>query len=63
MIGFGGMLLTIYTEAKQGGDNTITLADSKKLAGMLIEMVLKTDPENLRLENGQIVMKSKNSDR
>ena len=26
-------------------------------AGMLIEMVLKTDPENLRIENGQIVMK------
>jgi len=24
---------------------------------MLIEMVLKTDPENLRIENGQIVMK------
>jgi hypothetical protein len=29
MIGFGGMLLTIYTEATQGGDDTITLADSK----------------------------------
>jgi len=24
---------------------------------MLIEMILKTDPENLRIENGQIVMK------
>ena len=57
MIGFGGMLLAIYTEAKQGGDDTATLADSKKLAGMLIEMVLKTNPENLRLENGQIVIK------
>jgi len=24
---------------------------------MLIEVILKTDPENLRIENGQIVMK------
>lgn len=57
MIGFGGMLLTIYTEAKQNGGKTVTLADSKKLAGMLIEMVLKSDPESLRVDNGQIVMK------
>ena len=56
LIGFGGMLLAIYSEAKQN-DDAATLEKSKKLAGMLIEMVLKTDPENLRLENGQIVMK------
>ena len=56
LIGFSGMLLAVYTEGKQNNDAQ-TLATSKKLAGMLIEMVLKTDPENLRIENGQIVMK------
>lgn len=56
MIGFGGILLAGYTEGKQNG-NAETLAGYKKLAGMLIEMVFKTNPENLRLENGQIVMK------
>jgi hypothetical protein len=56
LIGFSGMLLAVYTEGKQNNDAD-TLATSKKLAGMLIEMVLKTDPENLRIENGQIVMK------
>ena len=56
LIGFSGMLLAVYSEGKQN-NNADTLATSKKLAGMLIEMVLKTDPENLRIENGQIVMK------
>jgi hypothetical protein len=56
LVGFSGMLLAIYTEAKQNNDAD-TLAKSKKLAGMLIEIVLKTAPENLRIENGQIVMK------
>jgi len=56
LIGFGGMLLAGYTEGKQNSD-AATLATYKKLAGMLIQMVLKTDPENLRIENGQIVMK------
>ena len=56
LIGFSGMLLAIYEEAKQNNDAN-ALATSKKLAGMLIEMLLKTDPENLRVENGQIVMK------
>ena len=56
LIGFSGMLLAGYSEAKQNNDAD-ALATSKKLAKMLIEMVLKTDPENLRFENGQIVMK------
>jgi Family of unknown function (DUF6683) len=56
LIGFSGMLLAVYSEAKQNNDAD-ELATSKKLAGMLIEMVLKTNPENLRIENGQIVMK------
>lgn len=56
LIGFAGLLLAGYTEGKQTGDAE-TLASYKKLAGMLIEMVLKTDPEKIRIENGQIVMK------
>jgi hypothetical protein len=56
LIGFSGMLLAGYSEGKQNNDAD-TLASYKKLAGMLIEMVLKASPENLRIENGQIVMK------
>jgi ADP-ribosylglycohydrolase len=56
LIGFSGMLLAGYTEGKQNND-AATLATYKKLSGMLIQMVLKTDPDNLRIENGQIVMK------
>jgi hypothetical protein len=56
LIGFSGMLLGGYSQGKQNNDAD-TLATYKKLAGMLIEMVLKADPENLRLENGQILMK------
>jgi hypothetical protein len=56
MIGFAGILLAGYTEGKQTSD-AATIDTYKKIAGMLINMVLKTDPENLRLENGQIVMK------
>ena len=56
LVGFGGILLATYSEAKQNNDAE-ALATSKKLAGMLIEMVLKTDPENLRIENGQIMLK------
>ena len=56
LIGFGGLLLAGYTEGKEGND-TATVESYRKLAGVLIHMVLKTDPENLRLENGQIVLK------
>ena len=56
LVGFSGILLAGYSEGKQN-NNAATIASYQKLAGMLIEMVLKTDPENLRLENGQIVMK------
>ena len=56
LVGFGGLLFAGYSEGKQTGD-AATLESYKKLAGMLIQMVLKTDPKNLRIENGQIVMK------
>lgn len=56
LIGFSGLLLAGYSEGKQS-NNAETLASYKKLAGMLIELVLKTDPENITVENNQIVMK------
>lgn len=55
-IGFAGLLLAGYTEGKQG-NHPATIESYRKLAGVLIQMVLKTAPENLRLENGQIVLK------
>ena len=55
LVGFSGILLAGYVEAKQNND-AASLASYKKLAGMLIQMVLKTDPENLRIEDGQIVI-------
>ena len=56
LIGFAGIVLAGYTEGKQTGDAT-TIENYKKVAGMLIKMVMTTDPENVRLENGQIVLK------
>lgn len=55
-VGFAGLLLSGYMEGKQSG-NADTVASYRKLAGMLIQMVLKTDPENIKVENGQIVLK------
>ena len=49
MIGFAGLLLAGYTEGKQS-ENAATLENYKKLAGMLITLVLKTDPDNLRIQ-------------
>ena len=56
LVGFGGLMIAGYMEGKQNND-AATLATYKKLAGMLVEMVLKTDLENIRVESGQIVMK------
>ncbi len=56
LVGFGGLLAAGYIEGKQKND-AATLASYKKLAGMLVEMVLKTDLENIRVEGNQIVMK------
>ena len=55
-VGFAGLLLAGYLEGKQTG-NAETIASYRKLAGEMIKMVLKTDPENIKVENGQIVMK------
>lgn len=56
MIGFSGLLLAGYLEGKQN-NHAETIANYQKLAGVLIGMVLKTDPENLRVENNQILLK------
>jgi hypothetical protein len=56
LIGFSGMLLAGYVEGKQNGDAE-TVANYQKLAGMLIKLVLKTEPDSLRIENGQIIIK------
>lgn len=56
MIGFSGLLLAGYLEGKQNND-AATLAAYRKIAENLIRMVLKADPENLRVENGQILLK------
>jgi hypothetical protein len=56
LIGFSGILLTGYTEAKQT-NNAETLDSSKKLAGMLIELILKTNPENITIKDNQIAVK------
>ena len=56
LVGFGGLMLAGYLEGKQT-NNADTLASYKKLSRMLVEMVLKTDLENIRVEGNQIVMK------
>jgi hypothetical protein len=56
VVGFGGLLLAGYSEAKRENDGN-ALASNKKLAAMLMEMLLKTDPENIRIENGEILVR------
>ena len=56
LIGFSGMVLAVYSEAKQNNYAHRT-CHFQKTGRMLIEMVLKTNPDNLRIENGQIAMK------
>lgn len=55
MVGFSGMLLAGYTQGKQTADAE-TLAMYRELAGQLIRLVLKVEPDRLRLENGRIVV-------
>jgi hypothetical protein len=55
-VGFAGLLVAGYVEAKQNND-AASLALNKKLAEMMIQMILKTDPQNVRLENGSIVIR------
>lgn len=55
MIGFSGLLLAGYTEGKQNQDAE-TLKLYSQLAGELIKMVLKIEPDRLRIKDGMIVI-------
>lgn len=46
-VGFSALPLATYVEAKQSG-NTESLKTAQILAGEMIKLVLKTDPENLK---------------
>ncbi|MDI1240297.1 MAG: hypothetical protein PSX80_00055 [bacterium] len=55
MIGFAGLLLAGYMEGKQNND-AATLKLYSQLAGELIKMVLKVEPDRLQLKDGWIVI-------
>jgi len=55
MIGFAGLLLAGYTEGKQSND-AAALKLYSQLAGELIKMVLKVEPDRLQLKDGFIVI-------
>ncbi|MEO5857684.1 MAG: DUF6683 family protein [Pyrinomonadaceae bacterium] len=55
MIGFAGLLLAGYMEGKQSKD-AATLKVYSQLAGELIKMVLKVEPDRLLLKDGFIVI-------
>lgn len=53
LIGFAAIPLATYTEGKQNGD-AATIKAARDISGQLIDMVLKTSPENMRFENGEM---------
>jgi len=53
LIGFSGLLLAGYNEGKQA-NNRETIGAYKQIAGMLIEMILKTDPNNIKVSGGNV---------
>jgi len=55
LVGFSGLLLAGYTEGKQNND-AATLKLYSQLAGELIKMVLKVEPDRLQLKDGFIVI-------
>lgn len=55
MVGFAGLLLAGYTDGKQTQDSN-TVKVYGQLAGELIKMVYKMDPERLKVKNGAIVI-------
>lgn len=55
LIAFTGMPLATYTEGKQNGDEA-TVKVARQLAGEMIRLVLKTDPELVRFENGSLTI-------
>jgi hypothetical protein len=51
LIAFSGLLLVGHLEARNNGDGA-TVQTFKQLSGVLIQTILKTDPEKLRFKNG-----------
>jgi hypothetical protein len=57
LIAFAAIPLATYSEGKENGD-AATLKASRDLAGQLIEMVLKADPEKMRFDAGGLTLGS-----
>lgn len=55
MIGFSGLILATYTEGKENNDEA-TVKTASQLAGILIQLILKTSPEKVRFENDLLVI-------
>lgn len=55
LIAFTGIPLATYTEGKQSGDEA-TVKVARQLAGEMIKLVLKTDPELVKFENGRLTV-------
>ena len=55
LIGFSGLLLAGYVEGKQNND-AATLKLYSQLAGELVKMVLKVEPDRLQVKDGFIVI-------
>ena len=53
LIGFAGIPLATYSEGKTNGDDQ-TVAVARQLAGKMIEIVLKTDPDKVKFESGSL---------
>jgi hypothetical protein len=53
LIGFTGLAAATYAEGKQNGD-AATVKTAAGLAGMLIKLVLKKDPENVQIRDGVV---------
>ncbi len=56
VLGFTGILLAGYTEAKETGDAR-AIAINKQLAGVFIELVLKINPDEINFEKDRLVLK------
>ena len=57
LIAFSGVVLATYTQAKSTNNNDLLLT-SQVLAGSLIQLVLKSDPEKLRFSATGLVSES-----
>ena len=53
LVAFAAVPLATYAEGKQSGDEA-TVKTAGQLAGQLLQMVFKTDPDKIRFENGAV---------